>query len=348
MRDAVTEQLGAIHAMLASGQRSLRLERHTLLLWGLTGAGLLLASEHILTPEQIPDLAMRATAWLALLSATMGCVGVMDWRMTQQAKIARDETWSFIHRQVLKVWWSLIALAILTTFAMFFLGGGVMVYAVWMAFIGVGLYVHGLFSDSLVEWVGATTILIAIGSLAFQLEPMHARWLATSLFGLGMPLLAAVVRRVEWAPFGRRALLTPLWAAAVMLPAALAPRLIDAQRPDAAAMVAWDVYRSGQVDLTGTVDLLIPAGTLVPLELVLTGSVFSLTTPHQIDLRLQQPLVVRLQDGVATGDIRSGDGPWRAADAAVRLTIPHVGAALSPAKGLRLTLDMVVEAAGRP
>ena len=46
--------------MLASGQRNLRMERHTLLLLGLP-AGLLFAlSESIFTPEQIPDLQQRA------------------------------------------------------------------------------------------------------------------------------------------------------------------------------------------------------------------------------------------------------------------------------------------------
>jgi len=62
---APARQLDAIHAMLSAGHRNLRIERHTLLLWGIP-AGLLFAiSELILTPSQFPDI----TACIGLAGA---------------------------------------------------------------------------------------------------------------------------------------------------------------------------------------------------------------------------------------------------------------------------------------
>ena len=144
-----SQQLHAIHSMLTAGQRNLRLERHTLWLWGVPAGVLFVLSEHILTPEQFPDLTQRALAWLALLLTVLATVATLDWHWTRQAKQTRDEAWSFIHRQVVKVLWLLMGLATLTTFAMFFYGGGYMVCAVWLVFLGVSLYLHGLFSEEL-------------------------------------------------------------------------------------------------------------------------------------------------------------------------------------------------------
>lgn len=61
------QQLHAIQAMLNAGQRNLRMERHTLLLWGIPAGVLFALCEHILTPAQLPDLNQRALAWLVLI-----------------------------------------------------------------------------------------------------------------------------------------------------------------------------------------------------------------------------------------------------------------------------------------
>ena len=127
MNTPAAQQLSAIHAMLSAGHRNLRVERHSLLLWGIP-AGLLFAlSESILTPAQIPDVTQRALAWLALLAAVLIATATVDWRWTRSVKETRDEAWSFIHRQVLKVWWLMMGLAALATFATFFYGGGYMI-----------------------------------------------------------------------------------------------------------------------------------------------------------------------------------------------------------------------------
>ena len=139
MPSLAAQQIDSIHAMLASGQRSLRLERHSLVLWGVCFGGLIALSNHIITAQQIPDPTQRALAWLGLMSVVLGTVSLLDWALTRRAKRARDEFWSFIHRQVLKVWWLLLAAGVLATFATFFYGGGYLVYPLWLVLVGLGL-----------------------------------------------------------------------------------------------------------------------------------------------------------------------------------------------------------------
>ena len=114
-----SQQLHAIHSMLTAGQRNLRLERHTLWLWGCRPVCCLCCLSTF-SPRSVPDLTQRALAWLALLLDGAGhSPATLDWHWTRQAKQTRDEVWSFIHRQVVRVLWLLMGLATLTTFAMF-------------------------------------------------------------------------------------------------------------------------------------------------------------------------------------------------------------------------------------
>ena len=81
----------------------------------MAGAGLFMASDLLFTAEQIPDTNARAVAWLLLLAAVLGGTGFADWHLTRRVKAARDETWSFIHRQVVKLLWLLMAVGTLFT-----------------------------------------------------------------------------------------------------------------------------------------------------------------------------------------------------------------------------------------
>ena len=112
---APARQLDAIHAMLAAGHRNLRIERHSLLLWGIPAGLLWVLSESILTPAQLPDLRERALAWLGLLAVVLITIAAVDWHFTRKIKATRDEAWSFIHRQVIKIWWLMMGLAALAT-----------------------------------------------------------------------------------------------------------------------------------------------------------------------------------------------------------------------------------------
>ncbi|MBP2295193.1 hypothetical protein [Azospirillum rugosum] len=332
MSDAVTRQLLSIQSMLSSGHRNLRIERHTLLLWGLAGGGLLVVSDWVFTPQQIPSHEMRAFAWLALLTAVLGTVGLVDLHLTRRAKRQRDETWSFVHRQVLKVWWLLMAMGTLLTFATFFFGGGYMVCAAWMILLGIGLYVHGLFSEELLEWIGATAILVGAGALAARLPYEATRWIAASVSGLGLPLLAGMLDHGRSRPFWHRLAQTMGWIA-VVLGVPLAVSSTDWAGPgDALPRLTLDAYRAHPIT-SGPVRVLVPAGTVVPVTLAVTGDLLDAKGLFQLPLITKHAVEVLVQDGEPTESVRIGDGPWANARGRIAITIPGISVTLDPARG---------------
>ncbi|WP_371325408.1 hypothetical protein VX159_07790 [Dechloromonas sp. ZY10] len=336
------KQLQAIHAMLASGQRNLRMERHTLLLLGLP-AGLLFAlSESIFTPEQIPDLQQRALSWLALLVAVIGTIVTVDWHWTRKIKATRDETWGFIHRQVLKVMWLLLALATLTTFAMFFYGGGYMVCSLWLIFAGLGLYVHGLFSEELLEWGGGLMIAIGIVSLIAGLPYQSLRWLAASVFAIGLPLFALQLDRGRHRPAYVRLLQICGWLAVVVV----LPLLIEQQSrlrtlPDG-PLLSLEEFRT-RPPADGTAIITLPAGTPIPVEVELVGDLFAGRETHtQMPLTLQEPIELLMLNGKLSGDMRFPGESWQNAHRTRWLTIPWIRAELSAEHGPRIRSSLIV------
>lgn len=334
MPNPVNQQLTAIHAMLSAGQRNLRIERHSLLLWGLAGGLLLLFSEYIFTPEDFPILEQRALAWLLLLATVFGSIGYADWRLTRHVKEARDETWSFVHRQVQKVWWLLIAAGVLLTFATFFYGGGYMVCAVWLVLIGMGLYVHGLFSEELLEWIGALIIAIAVACLATRQSYSHMRWIAAAVFGLGMPLLALLLDRGRHRSATYRLAQMLGWLLLVLaLPLLAHWREQHLEMPDGPVMSLSD-FRAGRPAAASQI-VELPAGTTIPVEVDISGDLFATTgqTGSVLPLTLSEPIQLLLRDGKLTGDSRFPGSNWQSSQQARWISIPWVRAELTSAKG---------------
>lgn len=341
---APAQQLAAIHAMLAAGHRNLRIERHSLPLWGIPAGLLWAASEYLLTPEQLPDVAQRAIAWLALIAGVLAVVGTLDWYWTRQIKAARDEAWSFIHRQVIKVWWLMMGLAALTTFAMFFYGGAYMLCAVWLVCLGIGLYVHGLFSEELLEWGGLLAMLIGIGGLIAQFPFETMRWITAAVFGIGLPLLSLMLDRGRHRPAPVRLGQMLLWLSAVLIgPLAIETSAHRSSIPDISP-VSLAAFRADPKAGTGNHIVTIPTGTVVPVELALGGDLFGgdagkpalmLTTAQSIELLLR--------DGELTGDVRLAGGDWQQSRRVRWISIPWLKATLTPAQGPLVTGRLIVQ-----
>jgi len=342
MNTPAAQQLSAIHAMLSAGHRNLRVERHSLLLWGIP-AGLLFAlSESILTPAQIPDVTQRALAWLALLAAVLIATATVDWRWTRSVKETRDEAWSFIHRQVLKVWWLMMGLAALATFATFFYGGGYMVCAVWLVFLGLSLYVHGLFSEELLEWAGLLTMLIGISSLFAKLPFETMRWVAAAVFGIGLPLLAAMLDRGRHRPSYVRLLQMLGWLGAVLIvPIWLEQRTHEQALPEMAAQPLSEFLSGTRYGAETIVAL--PAGTRVPVEIEIGGDLFSSDEKAVLSLTLAHPIEVLLRDGKLTGDTRFPGESWKQSRQTRWISIPWVKAELTPERGPLVTSNLIVQ-----
>lgn len=338
-------QLHAIHAMLAAGHRNLRIERHTLMLWGIP-AGLLFAlSESILTRDQFPDNTQRAIAWLALLLVVLAAIAAADWSWTRRIKAERDEAWSLIHRQVLKVLWLMMGLATLTTFAMFFYGGGYMLCAVWLVFLGVGLYVHGLFSEELLEWAGLLSILIGIASLLAGLPYETMRWVAAAVFGIGLPLLALMLDRGCHRPVLVRLGQILLWLGAVLVLPVWAETQLHRQQDADIPVLSLADYQARPPQTSGRLAVSLPAGTRIPVAIDVQGDIFEpLLPPAAFALTLARPLEVMLEDGKLSGDARLPGETWRQQSRQVRwISIPWIRGDLSPQRGPVVNSQLIVQ-----
>jgi len=345
MSPLATQQLGAIHSMLSAGHRNLRIERHSLMLWGGSFGGLMFISDHILTAEQVPDVQQRALAWLILLTLTVSGVALLDWQLTRRAKQARDEAWSFIHRQVLKVWWLLMSIGVLTTFATFFYGGGYMIFSAWLVLAGLGLYVHGLFSEELLEWTGAFIIAIGIAMLAFRLDYAATQHVAASTLGLGLPLLAFMLDRGKSRPVWLRLAQSVGWLLCVLLPPLLAQRLANAHEPPPMPTVSLETYHQ-RPDAAQIVTL--PAGSTIPVKVEISGDVFRSTPDAVLPLVLNESLEIAMNHGQPTGDWRFPGESWARARETHWITIPWIKAELTPETGPQIRSSLIVETHHQP
>jgi hypothetical protein len=188
------EQLNAIHAMLRSGHRGIRLELHSFVLWGVTGAILLLVAPWLASEARFPVVWQRASVELVLIAVVIALVVALDVGITRRLRRRRDETLPFIQRQIGKVWLMLMGLGVMVTFGMHFHGGGAMVYVFWLLLLGIGLFTHGLFSEQILGWSGGVVILLGVGALALRFPTEGTHWLAIVVFGVGLPALGFLGR----------------------------------------------------------------------------------------------------------------------------------------------------------
>jgi len=347
MPHLATQQLDSIHSMLSAGNRNLRIESHTLILWGLTGGILSLFSNNILTYKQFPDNTQHALAWLLLLLISFGGVAIIDWHLTRRAKQVRDETWSFIHKQVIKIFWLLISVGTLLTFAMFFFGGGYMVFGVWIILTGMILFVHGLFSEEMLEWAGALMILIGVMTLGFQLPFETTKWIAASSFGIGCPLLAVMLDKGRSLPSWKRLLQSTIWVVAVLTLPLLAHRnAASSTMPDMPSM-PLSLYLELS-DVSGLHLVTIPAGTEIPVKLEISGDIFDKASNPIFPLKTATPIEVALRDGKLTGDTRFIGGTWLSVEKTMLIQIPWIKAALTPEKGAVLRSSLIVNVRDQP
>lgn len=346
MSTHASQQLDAIASMMASGQRNLRMERWSLVLWGLAGGLLFLSSESILTPTQLPDLQQRALAWFLLIAVVLASVGTADWHLTRRAKRARDEVWSFIHRQVLKVLWLLMGIGALLTFAVFFYGGGYMLYTAWLVLLGTGLYVHGLFSEEMLEWAGALIILMGIAMLATQQSAENLKNIATSVFGIGLPVLALMLDHGRVRSKAFRAAQALGWASLVLgIPWLVAHWSLPAQVEQGPAITVQEFQRltTAGDSAKGSQAISLPAGTAVPVHIEIAGNLFESSATHLVlPLVLKQPMELWMVDGKLTGAARVPGAAWSKGPE-TRITIPWVRGEISPQTGPQLKASMTVQ-----
>lgn len=290
------ERLQTIEAMLAAGHRCVELERHSLLLWGGVGGGLCAFTDLVINGDTFPDNTQRAIAVFLWLAFWLGGMSWLDHRLTQKARLAREETLPFAQAQVTRAWWMLLAIGTLATFAMFFHGGGIMIYALWTVLLGLGMFVFGLFSRPLVEWLGLATILLGIAGLAAGLPFVTARWLTASAFAIGLPVAGWLAARNDDSSSTRRLGYLVLWLVAVIVPALAAARIFPSAAPPP----------------PGTATLKLPAGSTVPLYIDMDSPLLAIAPTDALPMRVLRDTEIALTDGQPDGRYRFDGGDWHA------------------------------------
>lgn len=333
-----TEQLNAIHSMLATGHRNLRMEQHSLWLWGIAGGSLFALSDSILTQAQIPDVPTRAASWLVLLALVFGGVGIADWHLTQKVKTARDEVWSFIHRQIMKVWWLLITIGSLLTFAMFFFGGGYMVCSAWIVLVGLGLFIHGLFSDELLEWAGGAMLMIGILSLSFNFPFQAMKWIAASMFAIGMPTLTFMTYQPH--PAWLKLLRLLAWVLLILLPPLIFHRYFMISTPDAEVVSLRDFQAQHRIPESQVVT--IPENTVIPVHIQVSGDIFQHNPDLILPLTLAKPMEIVMKNGKPTRQVRFSGNSWQTSVEAGWISIPWIQAEITPATGPQFKANLTI------
>lgn len=290
------EQIQSIQAMLAAGHRCVELERHSLLLWGLVGGGLCAFSDLAINADRFPDTAQRGIALFVWLAAWLGAMSWLDHVLTRRARRAREETLPFAQAQITRAWWMLLGLGALSTFAMFFHGGGDMIYALWTVLLGLGIFFFGLFSRPLIEWIGLAAILLGIAGLAAGLPINGARWLTASCFAIGLPFTGWLTARLDDSRAGRRVLAVGVWLAVVIVPALAAARLVP----------------TAPTPTPATATLRLPAGSVVPLHIDMDSTLVGISPEASLPVRLMRDTEIALTNGQPDGRYRLGNGSWHA------------------------------------
>src|SRR5450830_717774 len=132
--------LAALQNLLVTGHRPIRMRPGSLVRWGSAFALLALTTDPLLRMTGLQGQpALQAVIAMLWLGCGMGLTGYLDWRANQAAAQQAEETLPFVHVQVSKVWWLLLAAGVLYTGSTFFFGGAYQTYMVWLALVGLGL-----------------------------------------------------------------------------------------------------------------------------------------------------------------------------------------------------------------
>jgi hypothetical protein len=339
MGNTTTIQLDEIQSMLAAGHRNIRLEKHTLVLWGMAGGALCAFTDLVITHQRFPIPWVRAVALLVFLAIVLSGVAVVDFNYTRYRVRARDETFSFAQKQVTKIWWLLVGMGVLFTFAVSFFGGGYMVFGVWLVLFGLGLYIHGLFSEQILEWIGVIMIVLGVVALSMNIPYPATQWLAASVFGLGMPLLSTMLDRGQTKPIGSRLLQSGIWLVFVLGFALILFQWIrNPALPDGPATALQSFMHQSVVLPTQIVT--IPAGNKVPLKIRFSGNVVSDGDATTSWMTLTRPLDVSLREGKPDGRFRVGQGDWQQRDVNLKIRVLELTSEINPREGPSVSMSI--------
>ena len=304
-------QIEGIHSMLASGHHSVRLEKHTLVLWGVTGALLILGLQYIVNPDTFPVKWERSIVKVLILTCVLITVGIVDFRLTKRLRQIRDESLSFVQQQMMKVWWLFIGLIVVLNLGMDFFGGGYMFYSAVLILLGMGFYTFGLFATRMLSWCGI--LLIGLGLVSLGIKPpfLALKYLAASVTGLGLPMLALLLHYQQWhATFSRRIMAVSVWLLVCIAPVSLAYGVTAKgdQLPDTALSLKQYQQMNSS---TEPVVIALPPGTVIPVHINVESEYLITASTSTVPLTLTKTLYISVVDKPASEGQPQFKKKWR-------------------------------------
>lgn len=334
-----SEQMESIRAMMAAGHQSVRMERHTLLLWGIAAALLILFVDVLFSPETFPLRWQRTLGSTSFITVILVAIGVWDFKLTRQRRCARDETISFVQAQVTKVWWLLIGLIVVINVGMNFFGGGFLFYGLLLGIMGIAFYVQGLFSQQMLSWIGILLLAMGFFMVALGVPLVMQKWMTASVFGLSLPLLAYVIDKpAVHQGFNRRLGVSAAWLLLALLPTMILAQWDKANIPQGQRLTLNE-YSGQKLKKEGELVVQLPAGTPVPVHLVLKGNLIDDYKTVTIPILLSRPVELALTEGELDGRYRIDEGKWVKRRSAFFLRAEKVEARLEPESGFSVLFD---------
>ena len=351
-----SSQLTVLQNLLSAGHRPIQFRPGSLVRWGLAFALMAWSTDPLLRLAGLQgQVALQAGIAMLWLGSGMGLTAYLDWRANQAAAAQAEETLPFVHEQVNKVWWLLLVAGVLYTGSTFFFGGAYQVYMVWLALVGLGLFLHGLFSHELLEWGGAAIFLLALLVLASGLPLVWHRPLVISTSGIGLPYLAWLLhQRALPVSYIVRSMACVLGLLAASVLPALAfvqwhqtwalPRDIPIFTQKTLLELSHDPTRWPPY-----VALHIQAGTPVEMQLNIQGNVLKpLNKETHLTYAIVQDMDLLLIDGKFTHHIRLNGEDWQDSAGWLHITQLEMTPDLSQVSGLKIVSRAQIELGGMP
>lgn len=306
---SVDSQLDSIQSMLAEGHKGIRLEKHTLPLWGLCIGFLTAFTYDLSRPVYALWHGWGKAFEIGLVLFILLFAVWLDHRLTRKARVRRDETISIIQRKVTIVIWMLFAFAfVLDLYANMYLGGGRTLFGVYLVLGGIVLVMLGLYSESWYRWSGVVLVLSGLGVM-FLLQPSNTtRLLTASIFmvgGIGIAILQPLaINRM------RCMSLSLVWLA-LALGTAVLMYIIDYEvdiSPDEHSNMSWSEYQKHKPEGTHIVTL--AEGTEIPVRISVKGDVFEGSVNASLLLKTSKKIDLEFRHGEPTGIYRINGGQW--------------------------------------
>lgn len=309
---SANSQIDAIYSMMENGQHSVKMERHSLFIWGLTAAILILITDLLFNPQTFAvhwQLIMSQTIFISVI---LFFAGAWDLKLTRKVRRQRDESISFIQLQLTKVWWFFVALIVLLNVGMNIFGGGYMFYGLTIALIGMAFYIHGLFSTQMLKWIGLMLIIIGLVSVAINLHFLATKWLAAGVFGLGLPMLAFILDKPEvHSSLLKRSILSMVWCGIVIFPSMLAFQTEASFDPKGLIKRSVSEYKALNANEAAEKQIIyFTAGTDIPVNINMDGNILEMHDSKSLAMKLKKDINIVIENGKTNGIFQIAGLEW--------------------------------------